>query len=187
MAYRKQPLPKFHGWILQCTGALLWVTVIVWLILFSGEVGAGAMVFLLIGVILGSMLLAIPEILRYQLALSAAPPPSYHLEQTLRDFHQAWQELSEHGKKLEHKLEQLEEQQEKYICHSRPSELKTEMEDYDILLAELRLELDSLMNKMEPIVGDPLESKQRELPTDLLGKAMKNSGKGKGYPIPPSS
>jgi len=169
--------------MVQSTGALLWTITLVWVILFPDEIGVGAMILLLSGVLLGSLLLAIPEILRYHLALQATPPLTHKMEQALRDFHAAWMELSEKTREMETRLEELEDRYEEKPRPSVNDDTASPSADYDILLSELKLELDALQRKWEPLLGDPEEGKGRELPPNLLGKALKNSGQGKGFPL----
>ena len=178
-SYRRATLPDFRGWVLRVTGILSLTAAVLLGILARTAPTPGVLIAIAACVVTGSVLLALPEFLRYQMALRETPPLHGNVERAFDDLYAHVKELAEQNRQLVEDFEELEEKRMS-AAESHDGEGNSEVE---MALAELKLEHDDLVRKLEVLLEETEVGGGRELPPNLLAKALGNSGKGKGFPL----
>lgn len=181
-SFREESLPQWRFWVSRLAGLACFLGAgMSGIALWRTPTALGVVVFG-VCVVAGALLVALPEYLRYYWALRESPPLPDGVEAAFEDTYENLRELRE---ALERLGETVAENARNYgDSKSSPGEndeaWKEELEE---AVTRLRLDCDSIEDRLRPILPDDESRPSKSLPPGMLAKALSASGRGKGFPI----
>ncbi len=175
--YSAGALPPLRAWISRLGGAAC----------FAGGAYAGVLAWkapspglvatVCLCVVVGALLLSLPDYFRYVAAVRLSPPMPERVEEA---FEKAYQDLAEMREVLVGLSESLPRQEDPSRSGERDADAPWtgEMEEE---LARLRLDLDAFERKIGSLLPDD-DTGGKPLPEGMLAKALSRAGKGSKLP-----
>ncbi|MGE9290358.1 MAG: hypothetical protein ACQKBT_05175 [Puniceicoccales bacterium] len=136
--------------------------------------------------ITGAILIALPEYFRFYAALRESPPLPDRVEEA---FEESYENLREVRDALE-RLSEVVSAQDKELQERKEERKNSEgggedpwKDEIEEAVTRLRLDCDSIEERLRPVLPDDANSPSRSLPSGMLARALSGAGKGKGFPL----
>ena len=182
-AFRGSSLPAWKPWVSRVAGVACFAAAVMsGIAIWREPSGLGVAVFG-VCVIVGALLVVLPEYFRYYAALQETPPLPDRIEEAFDETYSNLHELAEALGRIGEVVADLE--REKEISARQPAEEPAAewREELEEALTQLKLDCDAVEERLRPILPDDDSGGSKTLPSGMLARALSGSGKGKGFPI----
>lgn len=184
-SFRAESLPPWRSWVSRLSGVACFLSAGMSGIAIWREPTALGVVVFGICTIAGAILVALPEYFRYYAALQETQPLPDRVEEAFEETYDNLREIRDALERLgEVVAVQEKELQEKHDSAPESAAVSDEWkEEIEEAVTRLRLDCDSIEDRLRPILPDDEKSPSRTLPAGMLARALSGAGKGKGFPI----
>ncbi|MEM0967053.1 MAG: hypothetical protein AAGJ81_12975 [Verrucomicrobiota bacterium] len=175
-SYRFGSLPDWHPWVSRfsgvlCYGAAVFAGIAVW-----RDFSLIGIVVFGVSIVMGSLLLVLPEYFRYYAALRMTPPLPDRIEE-------AFDEVFENLREFRDALERVGEMARQPTSKAGETFGREREDEFEEALSRLKLDFEDFAEQLRPLLPNERDDAERRLPSGLLAKALSGAGKGKGFPF----
>ena len=173
-SFRDDSLPDFRTWISRGCGILCLIAGAAAGVALWREPSVVGIAILGMCVVVGALLVALPDYFRYVAALRESPPLPDRVGEAFEKTYADLETLRRHVEEMGESLADMRS--------SAGGSDQAWMDQVEIALAELRLDCDGIGDQVRPLLPDDGKGAPRPLPEGMLAKALSRAGKGRGIP-----
>ncbi len=173
-SFRDDSLPDFRTWISRGCGILCLIAGAAAGVALWREPSVAGIPILGMCVVVGALLVALPDYFRYVAALRESPPLPDRVGEAFEKTYADLETLRRHVEEMGESLADMRS--------SEGGSDQAWMDQVEIALAELRLDCDGIGDQVRPLLPDDGKGAPRPLPEGMLAKALSRAGKGRGIP-----